>query len=170
MRLRELDRDSIHWGGYSGMRLQVDPFDPLPDSLLGGIPADDFLSQYLENSSNPLASGLGLLVEAGSESDDSVFSAAWSVKDPSSSFYEGVFDLIFSPSGPALPSDAIYSVPRLVEHTMAVRGVQTSSEPDSGIDIGMQVVHQVRYFLIPCNQILFLVFNGENALCFHLHC
>ena len=150
MRLRELERDSIHWGGYSGMRLQVDPSDPLPESLLGGISADDFLSHHLESSSNPLASGLGLLVEAGSDSDDSVFSAAWSVRDPSSSFYEGVFDMIFSSPGPALPSDAIYSVPRLIEQTMAVRGVQTSNEPDSGIDIGVQMVHQVsfHFFLI----------------------
>ena len=148
MRLRELDRDSIHWGGYSGMRLQVDPFDPLPEYLLGGVRAEDFLSQRLENSANPLAAGLGLLTEIGSDSDDSVFSVAWSVKDPPNSFYEDVFDMIFSPSGPALPSDAIYSVPRLVDHTMAVRGVQTSCEPDSGIDIGTQLVHQVGHFNI----------------------
>ena len=144
MKLRELDRDSIHWGGYSGMRLQVNPFDPLPSSLLGGVRAEDFLSQHLETSSNPLSSGLGILVEAGSETDDSVFSAAWSVKDPSSTFYEGVFDLIFSTPGPAMPSDAIYSVPRLVDQTKAVRSVQTPFELDSGLDIGTQLVQQVK--------------------------
>ena len=30
------------------MRLQVNPFDPLPDSLLGGVRAEDFLAQHLE--------------------------------------------------------------------------------------------------------------------------
>ena len=142
MRLRELDSESIHWGGYSGMRLQVNPFDPLPE-LLGGVRVEDFLSQRLEKSSNPLASGLGLLVEVGSDPDESVFSAAWSVQDPSVSFYENVFDMVFSSPGPALPSDAIYSVPRLIDQTMAVRGIQTSCELDSGIDIGTQLVQQV---------------------------
>ena len=45
MSLRELDEDSIHWGGYSGVRLVVNPFDPLPSSLLGGLDVNDFLQE-----------------------------------------------------------------------------------------------------------------------------
>ena len=139
MRLRELDRDSVHWGGYSGMRLQVNPFDPLPNPLLGGQDVDDFLAGHLAHSSNPLASGLGLLVDS-SANESSTMSAAWSVQDPNSSFYEGIFDLIFSSPGPAMPSDAIHSVPRLVEHEMITRGDQTHF-PD--VDSHIQVVKQV---------------------------
>ena len=147
MKLRELDRDSIHWGGYSGMRLQVNPFDPLPSSLLGGVRAEDFLSQHLETSSNPLSSGLGLLVEAGSESDDSVFSAAWSVKDPSSTFYEGVFDMIFSTPGPALPSEALRYVPRFIEQDMIARGIQSVSRDAPSVDQSeFQTVAQVCFY------------------------
>ena len=53
---------------------------------------DEFLAHHLEHSANPLASSLDLHVETESDSDDSVFSAAKSVRDPSSSFYENVFD------------------------------------------------------------------------------
>lgn len=141
MRLRELDTNSIHWGGYSGMRLQVNPFDPLPNPLLGGQNVDDFLSHHLEHSSNPLASGLGLLVDVESSSS-SIHSTAWSVKDPNNSFYEGVFDLIFSTPGPALPSDAIRTVPRLVEQIMITRGDQTHMMDSVSVD---QVVQQVSF-------------------------
>ena len=147
MALRELDRNSIHWGGYAGMRLQMDPANPLPNPLLGGLDADEFLAHHLEHSSNPLASGLGLLVDIDStKSGSSTMSAAWSLRDPSSSFYEDVFDYILSVPGPALPSDAVQSVPRLVEHTMTVRSFQTSGkvtdEPDSGFS-DVQTVSQV---------------------------
>ena len=86
---------------------------------------DEFLAHHLEDSAISLASSLDLLLETGSKSDDSVFSAAWSVRDPSSSFYRNVFDLIFFSPGPAMPSDAIRSIQRLVEQTMTVRGMQT---------------------------------------------
>ena len=140
MPLRELDPDSIHWGGYAGMRLRLNPRDPLPNPLLGGLDADEFLSHHLEHSSNPLASGLGLLVESGS--DSSAISAAWSLRDPSSSFYEEVFDCVFSVPGPALPSDAIRQVPRVMTNVMTVRGFQTSLDPDSGVDLDTQFVTQ----------------------------
>ena len=142
MRLRELNRSSIHWGGYPGMRLEVDPRDPLPNPLLGGLDVNDFLSHHLEHSSNPLASGLGLLVDASSGSS-STLSAAWSVKDPNNSYYEEIFDLIFSSPGPALPSDAVKTVPRLVEQIMITRGDQTH---DPSVDYSTQVVNQV-FFL-----------------------
>ena len=154
MKLRELDPDSIHWGGYSGMKLQIDPNDPLPNPLLGGLDADDFLAHHLKHASNPLSSGLGLLVDLESGvSESTTMSAAWSLRDPSSSFYEDVFDCIFAPPGPALPSDSLRRVPRVVDQVMSVRGVQAtkeeskSKEEDSGVIIDTQIVTQVNHIL-----------------------
>ena len=128
MSLREMDENSVHWGGYAGVRLVVNPFDPLPSSLLGGLDVDDFLQDQLSRSLDPLAAGLGLLFDDSIDSSSaSVLSAPWSVRDPSSSFYEEVFDLIFSTPTPALPSDALRRVPRFVEQTMISRGIQSTS-------------------------------------------
>ena len=114
MGLRQLDENSIHWGGYPSV-------------------------------SNPYSSGLGLLDTSGS-SNASTLSAPWSVKDPNSSFYENVFDCIFSVPGPALPSDAIRSVPRLVEQIMTVRGCQQEQSHADIIPVPefeTQIVQQV---------------------------
>ena len=53
---------------------------------------DEFLAHHLDYAANPIAPSLDLLVETESESNDSVFSAAKSVRDPPSSFNENVFD------------------------------------------------------------------------------
>ena len=145
MALREMDSSSIHWGGYSGMRLVVNPFDPLPSSLLGGIDVDDFLQDQLSNSLDPLAAGLGLLFDSRSSACfDSTLSAAWSVRDPNPSFYEEVFDLIFSTPGPALPSEALRYVPRFIEQDMIARGIQSVSRDAPSIDQSeFQTVAQV---------------------------
>ena len=58
MALREMDEGSIHWGGYAGVRLVVNPFDPLPSSLLDGIDVGVFLQDQLSKSLDPLAAGL----------------------------------------------------------------------------------------------------------------
>ena len=161
MALRELERDSIHWGGYAGMRLQNDPNDPLPNPLLGGLDVDDFLAHHLAHSSNPLASGLGMLVDSGSEvSELSCVSAAWSLRDPPGAFYEEVFDYIFSTPGPAMPSDAVRTVPRVVNHTMTVRSFQTSDDPDSGVFTDTQIVTQVtfvKFLYISGSYVLFII-------------
>ena len=147
MALREMNSSSIHWGGYSGMKLAVNPFDPLPSSLLGGIDVDDFLQDQLSNSLDPLAAGLGLLYDSSSGAfDDSTLSTAWSVRDPNPSFYEEVFDLIFSTPGPALPSDALRYVPRFIEQDMVARGVQCVSRDAPPADQSeFQTVAQVCY-------------------------
>ena len=157
MALRELDRNSVHWGGYSGVRLQVNPFDPLPSSLLGGVDVDEFLSDQLAHSSNPNSSGLGVLVDLESDAGNSSrHSVPWSVSDPNRSFYEEIFDYIFSSPGPSLPSDALRHVPRVVEQTMSVRGMQTppicttwpirpQSPGESVPATEFQIVSQVRF-------------------------
>ena len=137
----------------------MNPQDPLPSSLLGGMDVDDFLAQQLVHSADPNASGLGILVDKDSTlGDSSICSVPWSVSDPNRSFYEEVYDLIASSTGPALPSDAVRLVPRLVEQKMVVRGVQTynvramrgvpvsASDKDSPA-VEYQAVSQVDYFL-----------------------
>ena len=142
MALRELDENSIHWGGYSGVRLVVNPFDPLPPTLLGGIDVDVFLQDQLSTSLDPLAAGLGLLFDPSF--NDSTCSAPWSVCDPNPSFYEEVFDLIFSTPGPALPSDALRYVPRLIDQKVISRGIQSTSRHAPPADhVEYQAVAQV---------------------------
>ena len=68
MCLRELDENSIHWGGFAGSRLEITPDDPLPSSILGGLEVNSFLAEYLLHSTNPLAAGFGLLNSLDSES------------------------------------------------------------------------------------------------------
>ena len=149
MSLRELDSSSIHWGGYSGVQLVVNPFDPLPSSLLGGYGVNDFLRDQLSTSLDPLAGGLGLLFETGSEiSDASALSVPWSVRDPNPSFYEEIFDLVFSTPAPAMPSDALRHVPRFIEQNMVSRGIQstTRSAPPSE-NTEFQLIAQVSSLL-----------------------
>lgn len=148
MSLRELDEDSIHWGGYSGVRLVVNPFDPLPSSLLGGLDVNDFLQEQLSTSLDPLAAGLGLLFDSSIESSNtSALSAAWSVRDPNPSFYEEIFDLIFSTPTPAVPSDALRHVPRFVEQNMVSRGIQSTSRSSPPSDqTEFQLIAQVCCF------------------------
>ena len=128
MHLRELSPDSVHWGGYAGMQLVSFKEDPLPSHLLGGLSVNEFLAEYLLHSTNPLATGLGFL--SATESDlpsESTVSVPWSVQDPNSSFYNGVLDLLSAPPGPAFPSEAVRTVPRLVHHQMVASGVQSTT-------------------------------------------
>ena len=127
MHLRELSPDSVHWGGYAGMQLVSFKEDPLPSRLLGGLSVDDFLADYLLHSTNPLATGLGFLSDLDSNvTSESTVSAPWSVQDPNSSFYNEVLDLLSSTPGPAFPSEAIRTVPRVVHHQMVASGVQST--------------------------------------------
>ena len=119
--MRELDPESIHWGGYAGMSLRQDFRDPLPDYILGGVPVDDFLDQHLEQVTHPLVAGFGLL--ADSSSDNSI---AWSVNGASYSFYQTVERLATARPSPPLNPDPVQIVPQRYTRTKSVRAVQVS--------------------------------------------
>ena len=121
------------------MKLVNDPANPLPPSLLGGLTADDFLADHLNNVFDPLVAELGLLVESSS----SVQTLAWSFQDPSSSFYNSVFDNIFAAPGPALPADELITVPRLVGHSVTSRGFQASKNSNHAITTEHEIISKV---------------------------
>ena len=147
-----MDENSIHWGGHAGVRLNVSQDDPLPDPILGGLELNSFLAEYLLHSTNPLAAGLGLLTTLDSTS--STVSKPWSVDDPNSSFYDEVFDLLFRSPGPAMPSDALRQVPRLIHHDMVATSVQHTGSSAISESVH-QSVHQV---ILACNVFPF-IFN-----------
>ena len=154
------------------MRLSSFQEDPLPSRLLGGLDVDDFLAEYLLHSTNPMAIGLGFL----SSVEDTVTSCStvsqpWSVRDPSSSFYNEVFELLSSVPGPALPSEAIRTVPRLVQHQMISSAVQNTSR-DSGVEHVTQTFAQVfmLFALFSDFQGILLGVHGVACWCWNLHC
>lgn len=121
------------------MCLRPDPENPLPLYVLGGVPVQDFLDNHLQHVQDPLVADLGSLQlsssynNASSSSNNntsSLISAAWSVRDPHSSFYDAIMDNIFAPAGPALASDVLQKVPRMVDFQMCNRSMQTNG-PDS---------------------------------------
>ena len=146
------------------MRLTSFPENPLPSRILGGLDVDSFLAEYLLHSTNPLAIGLGFLSSLEDETSlSSTVSQPWSVCDPHSSFYNEVFELLSSVPGPALPSEAIRSVPRLVKQQMITSGVQNTAH-DSIVDHVVQTINQVSKFLFSCLVNFYLSFRFQWCL------
>ena len=104
------------------MRLQQDLSDPLPDYILGGIIADDFLDQHLNQVTHPLIAGFGLLADA-----NSTVTSAWTTHDASRSFNRQLEHLIQAPPAPPLRADPVILTPRMVTKSKCVRAVQVSN-------------------------------------------
>lgn len=122
------------------MCLRPDPENPLPLYVLGGVPVQDFLDNHLKHVQDPLVADLGSLqlsssntnASSSSNTNASLISAAWSVRDPNPSFYDAILSNIFAPAGPALASDVLQKVPRMVDFKMCNRSMQTNGpDPDS---------------------------------------
>ena len=158
MAIRELDESSIHWGGLAGMRFQNDPANPLPLRLLGGVPVDEFLAGFAEGAFDPSAAGFGLLVDSTSSS--SVQTLAWSLRDPPSSFYNQVLDNIFSSPGPALPSDELLMVPRVVNQAACNRGFQSPVKSSETVDVSKEHVVISKVFI----DFLYFVLNTSETI------
>ena len=152
MAIRELDESSINWGGLAGMRLVNDPSDPLPARLLGGLSADEFLAGHLDDVFDPVAAELGLLTDSSS----SVQTLAWSLRDPSSSFYNEVLDNIFAVPGPALPADELITVPRLVNQTVTSRCFQAASTSDHVVSTEHEIVSKVLYIMFLVSHLILI--------------
>ena len=168
--IRELNESSIHWGGLASMQLMDDPSDPMPPLVFGDLSAEDFLHEHLMHLYDPLAAGFGRLVDSDSES--TTLSAPWSTQDPSYSFYDDVLDNVFFARGPALPSDEIRTVPKLVETSVCVRGIQVSTACSSTVASSLvyETVSQVWFMIILSIFNSFLDKNDRIGWCWNLYC